>query len=240
MGATADRVVKAARPRWRAYLLLARVSNLPTVWSNTLAGMALVVTLVPWDWYVWVALSVSLFYVGGMFLNDAFDAEIDRRDRPERPIPANDVTRREAFIVAAVALSLGVVMLPPGTPQLLGLGLAATIVLYDIRHKGERFAPLIMGLCRGLVYFVAAAAVSTVTTVVIAAALVLISYVTALTVVAKLAGANARWLVPLLIAGISIVDAMVILSVTGSLMFSGLAALGFPLTLLFQRVVPGD
>jgi 4-hydroxybenzoate polyprenyltransferase len=232
--------VKAARPRWRAYLLLARVSNLPTVWSNTLAGMALVVTLVPWDWYVWVALSVSLFYVGGMFLNDAFDAEIDRRDRPERPIPANDVTRREAFIVAAVALSLGVVMLPPGTPQLLGLGLAATIVLYDIRHKGERFAPLIMGLCRGLVYFVAAAAVSTVTTVVIAAALVLISYVTALTVVAKLAGANARWLVPLLIAGISIVDAMVILSVTGSLMFSGLAALGFPLTLLFQRVVPGD
>lgn len=240
MGATADRVVRASRPRWRAYLLLARVSNLPTVWTNVLAGMALVVAFVPWDWYAWVALSVSLFYVGGMFLNDAFDAEIDSRERPERPIPANDVSRREAFIVGAGSLLLGVVMLPRGTPQLLGLGLAAAIVLYDLRHKGERFAPLIMGLCRGLVYCVAAAAVSSVTTVVTAAALVLIAYVTALTVVAKFAGANARWLVPVLIAGISIVDAMVIVSVTGSLMLSSLAALGFPLTLLFQRVVPGD
>jgi hypothetical protein len=26
------------RPRWRAYLLLSRVSNLPTVWTNVLAG----------------------------------------------------------------------------------------------------------------------------------------------------------------------------------------------------------
>lgn len=240
MGTTTDRIVTPVRPRWRAYLLLARVSNVPTVWTNTLAGMALVITAMPWDRYMWVAVSVSLFYVGGMFLNDAFDAEIDRRERPERPIPANDVSRGEAFAVGAGLLTLGLVMLPFGTTLLLGVALAGAILLYDFRHKGERFAPLIMGLCRGLVYCIAAAAVASVAGAVIAAALVMIVYVTALTAVAKIAGANARWLVPLLIAAISLVDATVILVSTGSIGLSGLAALGFPLTLLLQRVVPGD
>ena len=31
--------------------------------------------------------SLSLFYVGGMYLNDAFDAGVDALERPERPIP---------------------------------------------------------------------------------------------------------------------------------------------------------
>src|SRR5262245_63491269 len=35
----------------------------------------------------------SLFYSGGMALNDAFDAEIDARERPERPIPSGRVSR---------------------------------------------------------------------------------------------------------------------------------------------------
>jgi 4-hydroxybenzoate polyprenyltransferase len=58
--------------------------------------------------------------------------------------------------------------------------------------------------------------------------------------VAKLAGANARWLVPLLIAGISLVDAAFIAIVSGSQVLALLAALGFPLTLFLQRFVPGD
>jgi hypothetical protein len=66
------------------------------------------------------------------------------------------------------------------------------------------------------------------------------AYVVALTLVAKQAGPAARWLVPLLIAGISIVDAVFIALVTSSMPFALVAAAGFPLTLLFQRVVPGD
>src|SRR5947199_337043 len=54
-------------------LRLGRVSNLPTVWTNVLAGAV----LAGGDWRSWrlgfVLLAMSLFYVGGMYLNDYFD-----------------------------------------------------------------------------------------------------------------------------------------------------------------------
>ena len=87
----------ARRSRWRSYLLLARVSNLPTVWTNVLAG--LVAAGHPPDWLTLTrtAAAASLFYSGGMLLNDACDAVYDARMRPERPIPRGDVHRREVF-----------------------------------------------------------------------------------------------------------------------------------------------
>src|SRR6185295_15322053 len=83
------------RPRWHSYLLLARVSNLPTVWTNVLAGMVTRDAPPDWPTFAQIAVAASLFYSGGMFLNDACDAEYDARSRPERPIPSGDVTRLE-------------------------------------------------------------------------------------------------------------------------------------------------
>lgn len=229
------------RLRWRSYLLLSRVSNLPTIWTNVLAGMGASSGSLEWPTYVRVAAAVSLFYTGGMFLNDAFDEPFDRRARPERPIPAGDISRGEVFVVGGVLLVLGELLLAPRPSALLfGLALAIAILLYDHRHKGNSAAPLIMGACRGFVYCVAAAAWSGLTAAVVAGAVVMASYVAALTIVAKVAGASARWLVPVLIAGISIVDAVFIAIVTSSGVLALTAALGFGLTLFLQRFVPGD
>ena len=68
------------------YLLLGRVSNLPTVWTNTLAGATLAGAAVTPGRLVLLAAAFSLLYTGGMYLNDAFDREVDARERPERPI----------------------------------------------------------------------------------------------------------------------------------------------------------
>jgi 4-hydroxybenzoate polyprenyltransferase len=184
---------------------------------------------------------MSCSYVGGMFLNDAFDAEFDARQRPERPIPAGDVTRGEAFAVGSALLATALLLLPrqPAT-LLLGLLLAAAIVFYDFRHKGVLLAPIVMGACRGLVYCIAASAVAAVSVAVLLAAAVMTVYVVSLTVIARSAGAHARWLVPVLIAAISLVDAAVISLFAGAGMLALVAGAGFPLTLLLQRVVPGD
>jgi hypothetical protein len=134
----------------------------------------------------------------------------------------------------------GILLAPNAVAILLGALLAGLIVWYDYRHKGHPVAAAVMGACRSLVYCVAAVTAGGLTPQVGVGAAVLGIYVAGLTVVARLAGSRARWVVPMLIAGISLVDASFIAIVSGSISLSALAASGFAATLLLQRHVPGD
>src|SRR5438552_468570 len=67
----------------RTLLVLGRVSNLPTVWSNCLAAWLLAGGGLSRRLGILCA-AASLLYTGGMFLNDAFDVEFDRKYRTER------------------------------------------------------------------------------------------------------------------------------------------------------------
>ncbi len=163
----------------RAWLELSRCSNLPTVWSNVLHGMAagLFVMLErggPTDlgampteptWFFnqgfMLLVGMSLIYAGGMVLNDAFDAEQDAQTRRGRPIPSGRVSRRSALAVGFAALLLGVacslVFRSPVVPALAG-ALALTVVAYNALHRVKWLAWTLMPLCRALVFLSAAAA----------------------------------------------------------------------------------
>jgi 4-hydroxybenzoate polyprenyltransferase len=138
----------------RTALTLGRVSNLPTVWTNTLAGAVLAGAGGFGAEFALLLLAFSLFYTGGMFLNDAFDAQFDAAQRPERPIPSGAVSRREVFGYGFGMMALGAAVLAwfGAAPALAGLALAAAITYYDWNHKGNLFSPVVMGLCRVLVY----------------------------------------------------------------------------------------
>src|SRR5437764_8560472 len=81
------------------YLTLARISNSPTVISNTLAGAALAGVLRPDGKTSLIAIAMVLFYTAGMYLNDLLDYGIDCRERPERPLPTGSVSRPTATII---------------------------------------------------------------------------------------------------------------------------------------------
>jgi len=281
-------------------LRLGRVSNLPTVWTNAIAGMVLTGGLLPLEPFILLLASVSLAYVGGMYLNDAFDAEIDRRQRPERPIPSGRVQRQTVFLAGfamliASVLGLGYVGRASGTgllPAWAGVALAATIVLYNWHHKENPLGPLVMGLCRVLVYVAAALSVTATPPAILwVGAAVLLCHLIGLTFAAKyelqprmdtlwplallavplvyggwvifqepaaaafwlaLAGAlyvalralerragdDVGFAIATLIAGISLVDALLIAG-RGQVGMALPASLGFPLTLLLQRFVKG-
>ncbi len=178
---------------WRTYLTLGRVSNLPTVWTNVLAGTVLAGVIAPVRTLLLLAASLSLFYVAGMFLNDAFDHHVDARERPDRPIPAGEISARQVFVLGFGMLAAGLLLLFPAAspgaraPTLLaGLALAAVIVLYDAWHKGNPLSPLVMGLARALVYLVAGVAVAgSIPLSLLAGAVVLTAYLIGLTYVAK-------------------------------------------------------
>jgi 4-hydroxybenzoate polyprenyltransferase len=227
----------------RTALRLGRVSNLPTVWTNVLAGVALnggdptALLTLP------VALAASLFYVAGMFLNDAFDHRWDAQHRPERPIPAGETSADEVFAIGFGLMGAALMLLAigPGHPVRAGLVLAICIVIYDASHKTNPMAPVVMGLCRVSVYLIGALAVSArVSAGVYVGALVLLAYLVALTALARqeTRRPGVAALVGTLIAGICLVDAVMLL-VTGHLAAAVLAAAGFPLTRRLQRRVPG-
>jgi 4-hydroxybenzoate polyprenyltransferase len=182
--------------KWSDALVLGRVSNLPTVWTNALAGVILAGGSVGDPRVAVLLVAFSLCYVAGMFLNDAFDREFDRRHRSGRPIPAGRVTPAAVFGAGFAMLGAGVALLgwvgfafEGGTgwrPLAGGLALAAAIVFYDLHHKGNPLSPLVMGFCRALVYLTAGyAIVESPPAALVVASLLLLSYLIGLTYVAK-------------------------------------------------------
>ncbi len=179
-------VVRA--PSAQTLLRLGRVSNLPTVWTNVIAGATIANTAATVADIVTVGLAMTAFYVGGMYLNDFFDREIDARERPGRPIHAGDIGAVTVSAIGFALLAAGVALLAPFgfLTAGWGLALAAAIVLYNAWHKGNSFAPLIMGLCRALVYVGTGAAVSgNILPALIVGATALAAHVVGLTYAAK-------------------------------------------------------
>jgi len=180
-------------------LRLGRISNLPTVWSNVLVGVLLAGGMLADARLPLLMLALSLFYVGGMFLNDAFDREFDAAHRPERPIPSGQVTAQQVFGIGFGLLAAGLAGVasvefasrgadgqPAWRAMAAGTVLAGLIVLYNAHHKGNPLSPLIMGLCRVFVVFTAAFSVAVELPVaVVLAALALLCHLIGLTYIAK-------------------------------------------------------
>jgi 4-hydroxybenzoate polyprenyltransferase len=286
---------------WPLALRLGRVSNLPTVWTNVLAGAVLSGASLTAGQVFALMLAVSLFYVAGMCLNDAFDADYDRQYRPWRPIPSGALAASTVFGFGAVLVGAALILLlvlgfAPGGHGWRGfaggVALTAAILAYDAWHKGNPIGPVLMGLCRVLVYVTAAAAIAgTLPRDLFWAAAMALCYLIGLTYAAKqedlkqpghlwpliflaapfvyglpiAAGfgvgspiyvallatvlyalslmarrgrANIPRVVSVLIAGICLLDALFIAG-AGQPLLATLAVLGFPLTLLFQRSIPG-
>lgn len=144
-------------PSARTLLVLGRISNLPTVWSNCLAG-----------WWLgggenlaklpWLLLGTTLLYVGGMYLNDAFDTEFDSQFRRERPIPSGAISAKLVWRIGLGLLAAGVVslILLGKTTGILAILLLLCILAYDAVHKLITASPFLMAGCRFFLYLVAA------------------------------------------------------------------------------------
>lgn len=145
------------------YLRLFRISNIFTVVADTTAAFLLVhegiTSPIP---YLLLLAAGCLQYTAGMILNDVYDLEQDRQERPERPLPHGDIPVPRARAMGYGFLSLGVGFAFAagwvGANEMeywwrtgvLGVALAAAVVLYDIGLKRTILGPIAMGSCRTL------------------------------------------------------------------------------------------
>lgn len=145
----------------RGILELSRPANVTTALADVLAGFA-VAGLHNRRAVGWLLLSTACLYAGGVVLNDVFDRDIDRVERPERPIPSGRVPTAVAAFVGAAFLSGGLLAAREAT-QLAGViaaAIAGLVLAYDAWGKRHVLvAPVNMGLCRGLNLLLGIAAV---------------------------------------------------------------------------------
>jgi UbiA prenyltransferase family len=212
----------------RAWLQLARVSNTPTVVSNTVAGAALVDRGAPAGDVAVVAVAMTLFYTAGMVLNDVLDLAVDRRERPERPLPSGRIAPPAAMaaVVALFVVGLALLAVEDWRALTAGAVLVAVIVLYDAWHKGNPLSPVLMGACRALVYVVAGFAVAgTLPWELWAGAGMLLLYIVGLTQVAKAeaTGRSSAWPTAAVLAPV-VFWAFLLPSAVSFLLLAGFAA----------------
>lgn len=148
----------------RAWLEIMRISNLPTVVSNAIAGAA-IGAAAGWSagdalpWYRgsgglwWLVAAPPLAYIAGMILNDAFDAAIDARERPTRPIPSGRITRVQAFAAGFGLLACAIAAAQRANSQTaLGctVALAACVLAYNAIHARTAASVLLLAFSRAL------------------------------------------------------------------------------------------
>jgi 4-hydroxybenzoate polyprenyltransferase len=131
---------------------LVRAPAALTVPGDSLAGAA----LAGWPFGARtpaLALASCCLYWGGMALNDYADRELDRTERPERPIPSGRVTPRFALRLATglTAAGIGLAGVAGGRRALaVAVPLAAAVWAYDLVLKSTPAGPAGMAACRGL------------------------------------------------------------------------------------------
>lgn len=233
-------------PGLSTLLRLGRISNVPTVWTNVLAGSVIASGGLPRNGIALILAAMTAYYVGGMYLNDFFDRAIDARDRPGRPIAAGEIRAGTVSLIGFGLLATGtVLMMPFGLAAVLcGVLLAGVIVLYDVWHKGNTLSPVIMGLCRALVYIATGIAVAgSVSFATIIGAVALASHVAGITYAAKqesLDRVGNLW--PLALLAAPLLVALTALFSGWMLIVSFILLLGadaLAIRLLINRPIPG-
>lgn len=148
-------------PKLLAYLRLFRLPNVFTAMADIGMGFFVVnAGYEPVGSFLGLLMASGFLYTAGMVLNDVFDLEVDRRERPTRPLPSGQISWGWARTLG-FGLLLGGVAVAWGTGYLdsrvdvmhwksgaVASILAVCVLSYDAVLKKTMLGPIAMGACR--------------------------------------------------------------------------------------------
>lgn len=139
----------------RQYLILVRLPNVFTAPSNVLTGyLAAVVPAANADalQLFLLLLSSILLYIAGIVFNDYFDIELDKRERPYRPLPSGGITKKVALLIAIISLISANILAFTASMSSLAVCIIMSVMVigYDYKLKNTFFGPIAMGIIRSL------------------------------------------------------------------------------------------
>ncbi|MCF6154882.1 MAG: hypothetical protein E3K36_06440 [Candidatus Brocadia sp.] len=193
------------------WFALIRLPNLFTIPGDILVGYLIAMPLGenPNAYIIFTIMVISLaLYIFGILLNDFFDVNIDRIERPNRPLVSGKIKRNTALIVAICIGMFALIIaafVGKNTLALVSL-LALLVFFYNFLAKhipGIGF--IILGLCRGMNIFLGASVfIPNVPSRIWSMTIVEVCYITAISLAAYHEADRApqgivRWLPPIIL-----------------------------------------
>ena len=93
--------------KWRGFFILSRPVNVAISFLSILVALA-ICGWGTWETVLFACLTGAFITAAANAINDFYDLEIDRINRPYRPLPSGVITPTGAFIFSIIFFSLGV------------------------------------------------------------------------------------------------------------------------------------
>jgi 4-hydroxybenzoate polyprenyltransferase len=143
---------------FRQYTSLVRLPNLFSAASNILPGYCIIVATIPSSFsntnvlhLAGLMVTSSLLYMAGIVFNDYFDIEIDKKERPTRPLPSGNVSKRKALTIAISSMIAAniISLVISWMSFVFAVILTSIIIAYDSRLKHKTIiGPISMSFAR--------------------------------------------------------------------------------------------
>jgi 4-hydroxybenzoate polyprenyltransferase len=164
----------------KSWLQIIRLPNLFTVPGDVVAGALLAsATITELSLLPFAILASLALYCAGLILNDLFDRDIDKKERPQRPIPSGNISPSQAIVAAALLIASALFFAYLAGVLKLSIFLIVLIFFYNgAARKLPVIGFLTLGACRGANLLLGASITSqTFTKFTLAAALVVTFYI---------------------------------------------------------------
>lgn len=139
---------------FKNYLLLIRLPNLFTLPSNILLGFVLVTTFtltITSAVQILILIAIStLLYCVGLVLNDLFDYEIDKKERPNRPLASGKISRKIAIIIVTTFTAIALILSLLVSVTTFGISVLLLVIIfgYDKYLKNTNAGPFTIAAAR--------------------------------------------------------------------------------------------
>lgn len=120
------------------YFQLVRIPGIFTAFSNILVGFFLVQeSYVNLEFIIPLLLTSGFLFLAGMIFNDYFDYELDKKERPSRPLPSGAISKKSAFFLGVIFLIIANISSSLVGFQSLMISFLMTLIIlsYDFRLK---------------------------------------------------------------------------------------------------------
>ena len=136
----------------KPFLQLVRIPTIFSAFSNAYAGYWIGGGVGGAKALILGTVAAGLYLMAGMALNDIADYKVDKRERPERPLPSGKISRPVAWVLSLGMMALALICQWFANPvaACIGVLLILSIFKYNFLLKGTFLGPLSMGTCRAL------------------------------------------------------------------------------------------